>query len=89
MLKDYLKFNEKHGDTRAETMLRFYSDKHYRRIITLEFLLGTQRIDRLRYNQETLYVALDMAGFKFRQGENLLEQMAEAGMLQVGTWTGG
>lgn len=88
MLKEFIEFNESEGSDRAETMRTFYRNKHYRRVLTLEFLVNTERIDHPRYRSETLLVALDMVDAS-RRGESVLNRMAKAGLLVIGTVTAG
>lgn len=84
MLKEFIEFNQHEGSDHDETMRLFYKDKHRRRMMTLDFLVETNRIDRPRYRSATLVVALDMVDESTR-GENLLKRMSKAGMLVIGT----
>lgn len=84
MLKDFLTITEKTGGgTPTEIMTFFYKSKHHRRILTLDFLKETGRLDAPRYRSLTLQLALDMVDETTR-GESVLKRMAKAGMLTIG-----
>lgn len=84
MLKEFLHSTKRtSGGDDAEIMADFYKSKLHRRIMVLDFLKDTDRIDDPRYRSLTLQLALDMMDASTR-GEPVLTRLAKAGMLTIG-----